>query len=265
VSCGHDRTCRVWKVQEESHLILRAHHPAIGCCRCGGGARAHAVAQRPLADAHGIPALPHGELAAPTFRRAAPKGGTASRKLVLVPTFRALRRPPPPLLPLRYITGTEWLSGTDDGCLQVWSQMKKKPVSIYRGAHTRGPAAVAAAGAVPAPPAHGSWATAGSEAVAWVQSVAVARGSDLAASGAGDGAVRLWAVEQSKHGGAGALRPLGELPALGFVNGLAVERRGRLVVAALGPEPRLGRWGKVDGARPGLLVHTLDIAPEGDE
>jgi ribosomal RNA-processing protein 9 len=153
----------------------------------------------------------------------------------------------------------------------VWTQLKKKPVSVYRGAHSRGggaPAAGAAAdgaAAAPAPPARGSWATAGSEAVAWVQSVAVARGSDLAASGAGDGAVKLWAVEQSKHGGAGYLRPLGELPALGFVNGLAVERRGRLVVAAVGPEPRLGRWGKVEGARPGLVVHALDVAPEEDE
>lgn len=165
----------------------------------------------------------------------------------------------------RYITGTEWLSGTDDGSLQVWNQLKKKPVSIYRGAHSCRPATqpgVAGATGVAAAPAKGSWATANSEAVGWVQSVAVARGSDLAASGAGDGAIRLWAVEQSKHGGAGALRPLGELPVLGFVNGLAIERRGRFVAAAVGAEPRLGRWGCVEGARSGLLVHMLDVADD---
>ncbi|KAI8474140.1 MAG: WD40-repeat-containing domain protein [Monoraphidium minutum] len=193
VSCGHDHTARVWKVQEESHLIFRAHHPALECCR--------------------------------------------------------------------YITGTEWLSGADDGSLQVWTQLKKKPVSVVRGAHRReGPS-----GGGGRPPAAGSWATANSEAAAWVQSVALARGSDFAASGAGDGAIRLWAVEQSKHGGAGGLRPVGELPALGFVNGLAVDRRGRFVAAALGCETRLGRWGRVEGAANGLLVHPLEVAPEEDE
>ncbi len=197
VTSGHDHTCRVWKIQEESHLICRNHHPAVECCR--------------------------------------------------------------------YITGTEWLSGSNDGCLQVWTQMKKKPASVYRNAHACRPKQAAAGGA--APPARGSWATANSEAVGWVQSVAVARGSDLAASGAGDGAVRLWAVEQSKHGGAGALRAIGELPALGFVNGLAIERQGRFVAAAMGAETRLGRWGRIDGAGNGLLVHMLDVAPEeeGDE
>lgn len=45
-----------------------------------------------------------------------------------------------------------------------------------------------------------------SSASSWVNSVAVCRGSDLAASGAGNGFVRLWAVET------GALRPLYELP-----------------------------------------------------
>jgi ribosomal RNA-processing protein 9 len=140
----------------------------------------------------------------------------------------------------------------------VWTQVKKKPVSIYRGAHSCRPHAATPA----APPAKGSWATANSEAVGWVQSVAVARGSDLAASGAGDGAIRLWAVEQSKHGGAGFLRPVGDLPALGFVNGLAIERGGRFVAAAVGNETRLGRWGRVEGAGNGLLVHPLVVADE---
>jgi len=197
VTCGHDHTCRVWKVQEESHLVFRTHNPAIECCR--------------------------------------------------------------------YITGTEWLSGTNDGSLQVWTQMKKRPASIYREAHSCKPAAAAAAGnGVAALPASSSWATANSDSLGWVQSVAVARGSDLAASGAGNGVIRLWAIEQSKHGGAGSLRPIGDLPAFGFVNGLAIERRGRFVAAAVGGETRLGRWGRVEGARNGLLVHALDVAPEED-
>ncbi len=33
VSAGHDHTCRVWKVADESQLIFRAHSPAMDCCR----------------------------------------------------------------------------------------------------------------------------------------------------------------------------------------------------------------------------------------
>ena len=33
VSVGHDHTCRVWKVADESQLIFRAHSPAMDCCR----------------------------------------------------------------------------------------------------------------------------------------------------------------------------------------------------------------------------------------
>jgi hypothetical protein len=90
--------------------------------------------------------------------------------------------------------------------------MKKKPVSITRNAHAHQdshPAAAAAAAAdgdTEQPPASGSWATACVDTPAWIQSIAVAPLSDLVASGAGDGFVRLWQVQPSKHGGAGALR-----------------------------------------------------------
>ena len=33
VSAGHDHTCRVWKVPEETQLIFRAHAMALDCCR----------------------------------------------------------------------------------------------------------------------------------------------------------------------------------------------------------------------------------------
>lgn len=45
----------------------------------------------------------------------------------------------------------------------------------------------------------------------WVSSVAVCRGSDLAASGAGNGFVHLMAVEPS------AIRPLFKLPLVNFL------------------------------------------------
>lgn len=47
-----------------------------------------------------------------------------------------------------------------------------------------------------------------SSAQSWVSSVAVCRGSDLAASGAGNGVVRLWAIESETA----TIQPLHNLP-----------------------------------------------------
>lgn len=130
----------------------------------------------------------------------------------------------------------------------LWTQMKRKPLAQVRGAHgAAAPGAVIPSGVAP-------------DVAGWVQSVGVCRGSDLVASGAGDGMIRLWSVAQSKAGGVGGLTALGGLPARGFVNGLAIGRSGRVVAAAVGQEPRLGRWGRDGGARNGLLLHRLEAS-----
>ncbi|BDA48673.1 U3 small nucleolar RNA-interacting protein 2 [Coccomyxa sp. Obi] len=180
VTAGHDHTCRVWKVPEESQLIFRSHATAVDC--------------------------------------------------------------------VRYITGTQWVSGASDGSLAVWSQMKKRPVSVVRGAHTPASDDVVPAGA----------GTVGGDAASWVQSVAVCHGSDLVASGAADGLIRLWAVQEG-HTGAQALSPVGGLPARGFVNALHIARSARFVLAATGQEPRLGRWARDGLAKNGLLLHQLSL------
>ena len=81
----------------------------------------------------------------------------------------------------------------------------------------------------------------------------------LQASGAGDGLIRLWAVEDGRAGSQ-VLRPLGGLPARGFVNGLHIARSGRYIVAGMGREPRLGRWGRDADGKNGVLVHQLSVA-----
>ncbi|KXZ42593.1 hypothetical protein GPECTOR_132g605 [Gonium pectorale] len=84
-------------------------------------------------------------------------------------------------------------------------------------------------------------------------------GPGAGASGAGDGAIRLWSVNPSKSGGAGGLSCLGALPQRGFVNGLAIARSGRFVAAAVGQEPRMGRWARDPRARNGLALHRLHV------
>ena len=80
----------------------------------------------------------------------------------------------------------------------------------------------------------------------------------MQASGAGDGLIRLWEVEEGKSGAQGLSR-LGGLPAQGFVNALHVAKSGRFVLAGMGQEPRLGRWARDGTAKNGLLLHTLQI------
>jgi ribosomal RNA-processing protein 9 len=73
--------------------------------------------------------------------------------------------------------------------------------------------------------------------------------------------VRLWQVKKS--GGTNkVLEALGEIPVKGFVNALAIATSARFVVAGVGQEPRLGRWGKDKSARCGLLIQPLELQEE---
>ena len=78
------------------------------------------------------------------------------------------------------------------------------------------------------------------------------------ASGAGNGSINLWAVRSHKAKQPSALEALGSLPAPSFVNGLQIARSARFLVAGLGREPRLGRWGESSGKN-GLLIHALPL------
>jgi ribosomal RNA-processing protein 9 len=188
LSAGADRTCRVWKIPEESQLVFRGHCLTMECAR--------------------------------------------------------------------YVAGGDWVSGSADGGVQLWTSTKKKPVHTAWGAHFD-PAAQG-------DEARGAGA-AGGAATAWVGAVAVCRGADLVASGAGDGAVRLWRVADAGPVGSGkrVLEALGGLPVRGFVNSLNLARSGRFLVAGVGQEPRMGRWLRDGAARNGVLVHPLELRDEG--
>lgn len=70
----------------------------------------------------------------------------------------------------------------------------------------------------------------------WVGSVAVCRASDLAASGAGDGSVQLWALEDTNR----VLKPLHKLPvvmhALYIINLFMYSSFSLLLIACDGPQ-----------------------------
>jgi ribosomal RNA-processing protein 9 len=124
-----------------------------------------------------------------------------------------------------------FISGGDDGAVCLWHVNKKRPVSIVEHAHGGGTGADV-----------------------WVSAVAAGRNTDLAASGSGDGFVRLWQC---------ADRPpsLSSVAAVstgpGFVNGLSFGHQCRVLAAAIGQEPRLGRWERQKGVKSGVRFITL--------
>ncbi|XP_075497557.1 U3 snoRNP-associated protein-like EMB2271 [Primulina tabacum] len=158
-----------------------------------------------------------------------------------------------------FISNDEFLSGSDDGSIEHWNVLRKKPVHIVKNAHT--------SSTVPSYENNGlsnghkennalDLEKSGSTALSWINSITVCRNSDLAASGAGNGLVRLWKIENESKG----ISPLFELPLVGFVNSLTFAKSGKFLIAGVGQEPRLGRWGRISAARNGVSVHPLVLS-----
>lgn len=124
-----------------------------------------------------------------------------------------------------------FISGGDDGAVSLWHVNKKRPVSTVANAHG-----------------------AGTGADAWISCVAAGRNSDLAASGAGDGLVRLWECADRPP----SLKPVTTVrTGPGFVNGIAFGDQCRVLVAAVGQEPRLGRWERQRRVKSGIRIIKL--------
>ena len=184
LTCGSgDRTCRLWKVPEESQLVFRANHVNLESCA--------------------------------------------------------------------FITQGEWITGDGQGSVQLWNTAKKKPTFTARNAHVADSTEL-----------EGSAGSVGGDACRWVGSVAVCHGSDLLASGAGDGLIRLWKVSDGGRGDGGrrALEDVGAIPVRGFVNSLAIARSAKFLVAGIGQEPRMGRWLRDPEARNGVFIHRLEAS-----
>lgn len=177
---------------------------------------------------------------------------------------RLVFRPPPTSLECCcFVNNDEFLSGSDDGSIGLWSALRKKPVYMVKNAHALLPANqnVAQNGNKETPDNHlenGDHKFEGnnfSSTYSWVSSLTVCRGSDLAASGAGNGCVRLWAIESGEKD----IKPIYDIPLVGFVNSLAFAKSGQFLVAGVGQEPRLGRWGRLPTAKNGVAIQPLKL------
>ncbi|CAN6282137.1 unnamed protein product [Urochloa humidicola] len=156
-----------------------------------------------------------------------------------------------------FIDDKEFLSGSDDGSIELWSIMRKKPTFIVRNAHPS-----LDCDDQELPKENGIHKPENVSMVqSWVSAVATRKGSDLAASGAGNGLVRLWAIEPDSKG----IRPLFKFKLDGFVNSLAIAKSGRFIIAGVGQEPRLGRWGRVRSAQNGVAIHPIRLKEDKDD
>lgn len=236
-SGSFDRTIKIWNVEDRSYITsLFGHQSEVLSIDCLRKERVLTV------------------------------GRDRSMQLWKVPEESRLvfRAPASSLECSCFISNDEFLTGSDDGSVELWGLLRKKPVYIVKNAH----ALVATdkqlnqndSGSVPNGHMengnHNPESYNCSSAHSWVSSITVCRNSDLAASGAGNGSIRLWAIESETK----RIRPLFDLPLAGFVNSLAFANSGRFLVAGVGQEPRLGRWGRLPAAQNGVAVHSLNLS-----
>lgn len=144
------------------------------------------------------------------------------------------------------------ISGSQDGTIALWNTARKRPVCtrVACGASAgsgRSGSVVPAAGA---PQIHPTG-------IPWVTSVAALRNSDVVASGASDGFVRLWQVNFKRQ--LLSSEPLSMIPVPGFVNGMEFASSGKFIFCGVGQEHRLGRWKRINGAKNGVCVIPLPL------
>jgi len=82
-------------------------------------------------------------------------------------------------------------------------------------------------------------------------------GSDLAVTGSHDGYARFWKMTMGETNSDRKLEAMGKIPLHGFVNDAIIGPGAKFCIAALGQEPRLGRWKRIPRAKNRFVIMTL--------
>ena len=128
---------------------------------------------------------------------------------------------------------------SDLGQIQVWSNRKKTPLITKNLAHGQNP---------------------DNNSGNWISSMAVLRCSDFIATGSCDGIIRLWKIDPKSK----VIEEKGQIEVQGFVNDLAFTEDGKYLLAAVGQEHRLGRWWRLKEAKNTILCVPIEYNDEAE-
>jgi ribosomal RNA-processing protein 9 len=128
--------------------------------------------------------------------------------------------------------------------LSLWNVDKKRPVDTVELAHGH---------------------TTGASLPRGIASIDALAGSDVAVTGSSDGYARFWNVKTDDYdNNERGLESLGRIPLHGFINDLALGPRARFCVAAIGQEPRLGRWERIAKSKNRFAIVRLRKEDDDD-
>jgi len=258
-SCSEDRTVKIWSVDDMAYVDTLFGHQS---------------------ELYGIDAHKRERCATVSSDRTLRAWKVAEdSQLVFRPAMNDDKRKDYAMECVASVSHDHWITGARDGAVSLWSASKKKPLSTFSNVHGYDEP-------IGLPK---NWEEEDGEIVladrmatqeflnlsledrnrggcgylaSSVVSAAVGRGTNLCATGAGDGTIRLWKATPGEKDT--ALEPKHCLPQRGFVNGLAIASSGKFLLAGVGQEPRLGRWGRDAGAKNGVVMHRLDHIVEDD-
>lgn len=240
VTVGRDRSLRLWKVPEQSQLVFRAHAGDVSTDSVVALTEQWFVS----GAADGSLSLWHALKKKPVFTVPAAHGDGVG--------------------PVREVAAAIEAAGGDAPSSSSGSSSSSSAAAAAAGGggdddFTPGPSpahvgAIAAASGCAPDGLTGGYCN-------WVTALAHMPGSDLLASGSGDGFLRLWRLASASANPRSAsfrsIEAVGSIPLRGIVNGLAFSSDGRLLVAAVGQEHKLGRWWRYAGAKNGVAFVRL--------
>ncbi|WWC68182.1 uncharacterized protein I206_102105 [Kwoniella pini CBS 10737] len=239
---ARDRTCRWWKVEEEVQLVFR-----------GGG--------KTKSDQIGLlPEEMKERLGGGWTEGVDPSANRKGKGKEFVEGSIDV---------VEMLDDQHFISGGDSGSISLWHIGKKKPIFTQAFAHGMSDLVESEEYSISGP--------------RWITALAGLRGTNLFASGSYDGQIRFWALDPSlKNFSATSLTA----PMKGFVNSIQLltfhsetvqtacfpnvgengERKSKTeiyLVAAVGQEPRLGRWMNDKSAKNGIAVGRVELNEEG--
>ena len=259
-SCSEDRTVKIWSVDDMAYVDTLFGHQS---------------------ELNGIDAHRRERCATVSSDRTLRAWKIAEdSQLVFRPSMNDDKRKDYAMECVASVAHDHWITGARDGAVSLWSASKKKPLSTFSNVHgydepigvpknwEEEDGEIVLADRMATQEAlnlsvedknHGGCGYFASSVV----SAAVGKGTNLCATGAGDGTIRLWKATPGEKDT--ALEPKHSLPQRGFVNGLAIASSGKFLLAGVGQEPRLGRWGRDAGAKNGVVMHRLDHVVDEDD